>query len=64
MLLILLTGNYNFFNIVTIFLCLPLVDDDWLLGWSTSRAARTVTIYSHFLLPFSYKCIYVPMFVH
>ena len=39
MVLILLTGNYNFFNIVTIFLCLSLVDDDWVMGWSACTAA-------------------------
>jgi len=56
MLLILLTGNYNFFNIVTIFLCLPLVDDDWLLGWSSSRAAHTGTVSCHFLLAIIFSC--------
>eukprot|EP00794_Sanderia_malayensis_P009003 gene9003-9965_t len=29
--LIILTGNYNFFNILTIVLCLPLVDDEFIL---------------------------------
>jgi len=37
MLLILLTGNYNFFNIVTIFLCLSVVDDEWLSSWSAAH---------------------------
>jgi len=48
MLLILLTGNYNFFNIVTIFLCLSLVDDEWLLGWTASKGAHLV----------SFRCIF------
>ncbi|KAK7486421.1 hypothetical protein BaRGS_00022345 [Batillaria attramentaria] len=30
--LIIATGNYNFFNILTIALCIPLVDDDIILG--------------------------------
>ncbi|CAG0886263.1 unnamed protein product [Darwinula stevensoni] len=28
---IILTGNYNFFNVLTLVLCLSLVDDEWLL---------------------------------
>lgn len=31
-LLIILTGNYNFFNLLTVALCISLVDDDFLLG--------------------------------
>jgi len=50
MLLILLTGNYNFFNILTIFLCLSLVDDDWLLGWSASKASQTGIVSFQFSL--------------
>ena len=32
MVLIMLTGNYNFFNFIYIALCLSLADDTWLLG--------------------------------
>uniref|UniRef100_A0A023GGY2 Lipase maturation factor n=1 Tax=Amblyomma triste TaxID=251400 RepID=A0A023GGY2_AMBTT len=31
-LMIIVTGNYNFFNLLTMTLCLSLVDDDFLLG--------------------------------
>jgi len=55
MLLILLTGNYNFFNIVTIFLCLSLVDDEWLSGWSASRSTHAGTVSFHFQLPVLYS---------
>jgi len=54
MLLILLTGNYNFFNILTIFLCLSLVDDDWLLGWSACKASQTGIITSLYVLTDAY----------
>ncbi|KFM58153.1 Lipase maturation factor 2, partial [Stegodyphus mimosarum] len=30
--LIILTGNFNFFNLLTIVMCLSLVDDDFLLS--------------------------------
>ncbi len=30
---IILTGNYSFFNLLTLALCLALADDDFLLGW-------------------------------
>jgi len=55
MLLILLTGNYNFFNIVTIFLCLSLADDEWLLGWTASKAACLGIILFHVLLTYLKK---------
>lgn len=34
---ILLTGSYNFFNLLTIFLCLPLLDDRALPPWLRAR---------------------------
>ncbi|CAF1004684.1 unnamed protein product, partial [Didymodactylos carnosus] len=38
--LILLTGNYNFFNLLTIFLCLSLVDDKWLNSWNFKSTVK------------------------
>jgi hypothetical protein len=29
---IMLTGNYNFFNILTLVLCVSLLDDEWFVG--------------------------------
>jgi hypothetical protein len=45
MILIILTGNYNFFNWLTIVLCLALIDDDWLSGKSNKpEEKRTKSI--------------------
>nr|KAG5699225.1 hypothetical protein BaRGS_012746 [Batillaria attramentaria] len=40
--LIIATGNYNFFNILTIALCIPLVDDDIILGGPRKKKLRGV----------------------
>ncbi len=39
-LLIAATGNYGFFNLLTLALCVPLLDDDALRGWAEWFAAR------------------------
>lgn len=41
--LIITSGNYNFFNLLTIFLCLSLVDDRHLYG-SNTKPSKTSTI--------------------
>ncbi|MGB5701404.1 MAG: lipase maturation factor family protein [Polyangiales bacterium] len=38
MLLIALTGNYGFFNLLTVVLCIPLLDDDTFRRWFPARA--------------------------
>jgi len=35
-----LTGNYNFFNLLTMVLCIPLLDDGWLAGRFLQRYAE------------------------
>lgn len=42
MILIMLTGNYTFFNLLTIVLCIPLLDDDLLRKWLPGRFVQRV----------------------
>ncbi len=44
-LLIILTGNYNFFNLLTIALCIPLLDDVYLSRILPRRTSLTVPAY-------------------
>lgn len=50
MILIAMTGNYNFFNWVTIVLALPLVDDTYLRWWLGKRTAAGELSTSHFFM--------------
>lgn len=48
---IIMTGNYNFFNLLTIVLCLSILNDDHLRNGSNSRDVSTSVSKSKFLMP-------------
>lgn len=64
--MILLTGNYNFFNLLTIVLCVPLLDDNNLTRAARSQDRKrqtsrfaTVLRFSSYLLEFGTYCALV-----
>lgn len=61
--LIILTGNYNFFNLLTLALCLSLLDDQHVNFWlrkadKISNTGEINVFWVHWIWTFDYKVNY------